>query len=227
MLNWLVIGIGDITTRRVIPAIHGEPRSRLHGVVTRDKTKAKDIAAHVWTNLEDALADPQIGAVYVATPVALHAPQTIAALHAGKHVLCEKPAAKNYADASKMVQVARETGKTLGVAYYRRMYPKVQRTRQLIEEGAIGKPVLAGANHHSELPAKGAFRAWLLDPELAGGGPLFDVASHRIAVFNYLFGKRIHVTTRLSNAAHRIAVEGNATVLSEYPSVLPAPFDLP
>ncbi len=218
MLNWLVIGIGDITTRRVIPAIHGEPRSRLYGVVTRDKTKAKDIAAHVWTNLEDALADPQIGAVYVATPVALHAPQTIAALHAGKHVLCEKPAAKNYADASKMVQVARETGKTLGVAYYRRMYPKVQRTRQLIEEGAIGKPVLAEANHHSELPAKGAFRAWLLDPELAGGGPLFDVASHRIDVFNYLFGKPVRVTAQLSNAVHRMAVEDNATVLIEYES---------
>jgi 1,5-anhydro-D-fructose reductase (1,5-anhydro-D-mannitol-forming) len=218
MLNWVVIGIGDITTRRVIPAIHADPRSRLYGVVTRDKTKPKNIAAHVWTSLEDALADPQIDAVYVGTPVALHAPQTIAALHAGKHVLCEKPVAKNYADASKMVQVARETGKTLGVAYYRRMYPKVQRTRQLLEQGAIGKPVLAEANHHSELPAKGTFRAWLLDPELAGGGPLFDVASHRIDVFNYLFGKPVRVTAQLSNAVHQMAVEDNATVLIEYES---------
>src|SRR5690348_1652603 len=156
MLNWLVIGIGDITTRRVIPAILAEPRSRLYGVVTRDRGKAENIARHVWTDLDEALTDPQIDAVYVGTPVALHAPQTIASLRTGKHVLCEKPVAMNYAEASNMVQAARESGKTFGVAYYRRMYPKVQRTKQLIGQGAIGKPVLAEARHHSELPAKGA-----------------------------------------------------------------------
>ncbi len=98
------------------------------------------------------------------------------------------------------------------------MYPKVQRARQLLEQGAIGRPVLAEANHHSELPAEGAFRSWLLDPKLAGGGPLFDVASHRIDVFNYLFGKPVRVTGQLSNVVHKVAVEDNATVLIEYES---------
>ena len=80
MLNWLVVGIGDISTRRVIPAIHAEPRSTLYGVVSRDTTRGQGFADRVWNNLEDALSDPKIDAVYIATPVALHAPQTIAAL---------------------------------------------------------------------------------------------------------------------------------------------------
>jgi 1,5-anhydro-D-fructose reductase (1,5-anhydro-D-mannitol-forming) len=218
MLNWLVIGTGDISARRVIPAIHSEPRSSLYGVVSREKQQGAKFAERVWTTLDEALTDPQIDAVYVATPVALHAPQTIAALKAGKHVLCEKPVAMNYAEASEMVNVARAAGKVLGIAYYRRMYPKVQRARQLLEQGAIGRPVLAEANHHSELPAEGAFRSWLLDPKLAGGGPLFDVASHRIDVFNYLFGKPVRVTGQLSNVVHKVAVEDNATVLIEYES---------
>ncbi len=216
MLNWMVIGIGDITTRRVIPAIHAEERSRLYGVVSRDQSKGKQVADRVWTDLDSALSDPAIDAVYVGTPVALHASQTIAALAATKHVLCEKPVAMNYAEASRMVEAGRESGKVFGVAYYRRMYPKVQRARQLIEQGAIGRPVLAEANHHSDLPAQGSFRSWLLDPQIAGGGPLFDVASHRIDLFNYLFGKPAHVTAQLSNVVHHVPVEDNATVLIEY-----------
>lgn len=117
-----------------------------------------------------------------------------------------------------MVHAAQESGRVLGVAYYRRTYPKVQRAKQLIEQGAIGQPVLAEANHHSELPAQGSFRSWLIDPKLAGGGPLFDVASHRIDLFNYLFGKPRRVTAQLSNAVLKLDVEDNATVLIEYES---------
>jgi len=95
MLNWIVIGIGDITCRRVIPAIQAESRSRLYGVVTRNPAKAAHFGAKAWTSLEEALADPAVQAVYVGTPVFLHAPQTIQALRAGKHVLCEKPMAMN------------------------------------------------------------------------------------------------------------------------------------
>ena len=80
MLNWLVVGIGDISTRRVIPAILAEPRSALYGVVSRDKARGERFADRVWNNIEHALGDPKIDAVYIATPVALHAPQTIAAL---------------------------------------------------------------------------------------------------------------------------------------------------
>ena len=218
MLNWVVIGIGDISTKRVIPAIQSETRSRLYGVVTREKSKGAGVAERVWDNLDDALADPQVDVVYVATPVALHAPQTIAALKAAKHVLCEKPVGMNYAEASEMVRVAQESGKILGVAYYRRTYPKVQRARELIAQGAIGQPVLAEANQHSGSPAQGSFRSWLLDPKLAGGGPLYDVASHRIDLLNYLFGKPVRAVGMISNAVFQWPIEDNATALIEYES---------
>ena len=175
-LHWLVVVIGDISTRRVIPAIQAEPRSVLHGVVSRDHSKGEIYADRVWTDLNEALRDPDIGAVYVATPVFLHSEQTLAALRANKHTLCEKPMAMNYAQAAGMVDAARETGRILGVAYYRRMYPKLQRARDLIAQGVIGRPVFAEINYHDWFQAENGRRSWLLDPVRSGGGPLFDIA---------------------------------------------------
>jgi len=219
MLNWIVIGIGDITIRRVIPAIQAEPRSRLYGLVTRDPAKAAPYNTRVWPTLDEALADPEVQrevqAVYVGTPVFLHAPQTIQSLRAGKHVLCEKPMAMNEAEARAMVQAAEESGKTYGVAYYRRGYPKIQRARQLLEQGAIGKPVVAELTNHMWFDGTGN-RGWLFDPAKSGGGPLFDIASHRIDVLNFLFGQPLRATGQLSNVVHHYAVEDNATVMIEY-----------
>src|SRR5438128_2198896 len=118
MIHWLVIGVGDITTKRVLPAILEEPRSTLAGIVTRDPEKARPYGVSGWTSLEAALAESEADAVYVATPVALHASQTIASLRAGRHVLCEKPMAMSYDEAGSMQRVAEETGRTLGIAYY-------------------------------------------------------------------------------------------------------------
>jgi len=226
MLNWIVIGIGDIATRRIIPAIQAEPRSRLYGLVTRDPQKAVSYNAGVWTSLDEALADTAVNAVYVATPVFLHAPQTIQALRAGKHVLCEKPMAMNEVEARSMVQAAHDTERILGVAYYRRTYPKLHRAKQLLEAGEIGTPVIAELTSHGWFDArwfdrksfdgKETGRSWLLDPAQAGGGPLYDIASHRIDVLNFLFGHPLRVSAHLSNAVHRYAVEDNATVMIEY-----------
>ncbi len=215
MLNWIVIGIGDIATRRVIPAILAEPRSRLYGLVSRDPAKAAPYGVRVWEDLDQALADPEVHAVYVGTPVFLHAPQTIQSLRAGKHVVCEKPMAMNEAEARSMVDAAEESGKTCGVAYYRRSYPKVQRAKQLLAADAIGRPVLAELTCHAWFDGKGS-RSWLVDPAKAGGGPLFDIASHRIDVLNFLFGQPLQVTSQLSNVVHHYAVEDNATVMIEY-----------
>lgn len=215
MLNWVVIGIGDITKRRVIPAIQAEKRSRLCGIVTRDPAKAAGFGVRVWISLDDALRDSLVDAVYVATPVFLHAPQTIQSLRAGKHVLCEKPMAMNEAEAADMVRAARESGRTFGVAYYRRCYPKVQQAKQLMEAGAIGKPICAELTNHMWFDGEGS-RSWLVDPAKAGGGPLFDIASHRIDVLNYWFGQPLRVSAQLSNVVHHYAVEDNVTVLIEY-----------
>jgi 1,5-anhydro-D-fructose reductase (1,5-anhydro-D-mannitol-forming) len=219
MLNWIVLGVGDIAVRRVIPAIQAEPRSLLYGLVTRDPAKAAPFNTRVWATLDEALADPEVQdevhAVYVGTPVFLHAPQTIQSLRAGKVVLCEKPMAMNEAEARTMLQAGEQSGKTFGVAYYRRCYPKVQRAKQLLAAGAIGKPVVAELTNHMWFDGTGS-RSWLVDPAKAGGGPLFDIASHRIDVLNFLFGQPQRVAGQLSNVVHHYAVEDNASVLIEY-----------
>ena len=215
MLKWLVIGIGDITARRVIPAILSEPRSRLAGIVTRDPAKAQPYGVPAWSDLTEALAACDAELVYVGTPVYLHAPQTIACLRAGCDVLCEKPTAMNYAEACAMQQAAEETGRVYGVAYYRRMYAKVNRAKELIERGAIGRPVFAEATNHDWL-APSSFRGWLFHPETAGGGPLYDIASHRIDLMNYLFGQPARVSGHVSTLVQPIAVDDNATVMIDY-----------
>lgn len=216
MLNWLVIGIGDITIKRVLPAILSEPRSKLAGLVTRDPAKAKPYGVPAWTDLTAALAESGCDAVYVGTPVVLHAAQTIASLRAGKDVLCEKPTAMNYAEACAMQQVSVETGRLLGVAYYRRMYPKINRAKELIDQGAIGRVVFAEATAHSWFPEEDARSAWRADPAMAGGGPFYDIASHRIDLMNYLFGRPYRVAGQLSNAVFQYGVEDNGTVMIEY-----------
>jgi predicted dehydrogenase len=164
------------------------------------------------------LAGSDATAVYVATPVFLHAPQTIAALRSGRHVLCEKPMALNYAEALAMQRASEDTRRTLGVAYYRRMYPKVDRARALIEAGVIGRPVFAEATSHDWFNPLGTSRAWLADPKQSGGGPLRDIGSHRIDLMNYLFGKPISAIGHMTTLVQPLEVEDNATVMIEYES---------
>ncbi len=214
-VNWLVVGIGDITRKRVIPAIEAERRSVLRGVVTRDAAKAEAYGVKAWATVDEALAaDAAIDAVYVASPVVFHAEQTIAALRAGKHVLCEKPVAMHYAEAAAMVAAA-EAAKTLfAVAYYRRFYPKLVRAKELIAAGAIGRPMYAEGIYHGWLESEA--RGWLRDPKMAGGGPLYDVASHRIDALNFLLGRPERATGLRSNALHELAVEDSATAVMGY-----------
>jgi predicted dehydrogenase len=218
-VNWVVAGIGEIARKRVIPAIQSESRSRLYGFVTRDPRKAAEYSgARTWPSIEEAVADRAVDAVYVALPVALHASAAISALRAGKHVLCEKPMAMSSSEAEKMVAEGRAanraSGSLFGVSYYRRLYPKLIRAKRLIADGAIGRPLLAEANCHSWFEIAG--REWLADPLLSGGGPLYDIASHRIDAMNFLFGNPERASGLLSNAVHRIAVEDSATVLMRY-----------
>src|SRR5579885_2554216 len=113
LLRWLVVGIGDIAVRRVLPAILAEPRSTLAGLVTREPAKAEAYRIPSWSDLDSALGSANADAVYIATPVFLHAPQTIAALRSGRHVLCEKPMGLNYGEACAMQQAAVHSGRLL------------------------------------------------------------------------------------------------------------------
>lgn len=224
-VNWLVIGIGDITRKRVIPAIQAEPRSNLYAVLTRTPHKADAYpGVRAYAELADALANPAVDAVYVASPVMLHAEHAIASLQAGKHVLCEKPVAMNFAEAEQMESAQRMCGRLLGVAYFRRLFPKLVRAKELITEGAIGKPVFVEAVYHSWLESDE--RAWLRDPAVAGGGPLYDVGSHRIDACNLLFGRPERAVGFRANALHRMAVEDSATTLILYPGGVHAIIDV-
>jgi predicted dehydrogenase len=224
MLQWLVVGIGDIATRRVIPAMQAEPRCSLAAVVTRHPNKAVPYEVPAFLSLEEALRHGKFDAVYIATPVFLHGPQSIEALHAGKHVLCEKPMAMSYTEALSMVEAAKESRRCFGIAYYRRCYPKVQRALELIRQEAIGRPLMAFASCHCELPNE--HRAWLLDPAQAGGGPLYDIGSHRIDLLNYFFGQPVEVQACLSNVVYHLAVEDSASVLIKYASGVHAVVDV-
>jgi 1,5-anhydro-D-fructose reductase (1,5-anhydro-D-mannitol-forming) len=212
-INWIVAGIGDIARKRVIPAIEAEPRSTLYGFVTRDSAKAAAWpGARTWPSIDEAVADPAVDAVYIALPVAMHAQAAIKALGAGKHVLCEKPMAFNVAQSMEMAAAAKASGRLLGVPYYRRLYPKLLRARDLVAEGVIGQPLLVEANCHGfteTLPG----RDWLVDPALAGGGPLYDTGSHRIDAMCFLFGRPVRASGILSNAVHRMKVEDSATAV--------------
>jgi predicted dehydrogenase len=112
-INWVVAGIGDIARKRVIPAIQAEPRSALYGFVTRNQAKAATYpGARTWASVKEAVADPAVDALYIALPVAFHASAAIAALRAGKHVLCEKPMAMSFAEAGRMVTEGRASDTT-------------------------------------------------------------------------------------------------------------------
>lgn len=172
------------------------------------------------------MADGAFDAVYVASPVFLHAAQTIQSLLAGHHVLCEKPMAMNLTESQAMLDAARTRGRQLGVAYYRRTYPKVNRAVELLRLGAIGQPVSAYVSCHNWFTASDGKRAWLLDPAKAGGGPLYDIGCHRIDLLNYVFGEPLEVRALLSNAVHQTAVEDSATVLIKYPQQVHAIVDV-
>ena len=221
MVSWLVIGVGDITRKRVLPAIASEPHSRLTGIVTRDPRKAEPYNVPAWTDLNTALRECDCNAVYVASPVVLHEPQTLASLYAAKDVLCEKPMAMNHTQAKTMVEEAKRTSQILGVAYYRRMYPAVDRLRKLLDEGRIGRPVFGFATAYSwSLQQPTEEGGWRFDPAMAGGGPFYDIASHRIDLMNFLFGEPVRTCGQIATTVHDIAVEDNATVLIEHASGL-------
>jgi predicted dehydrogenase len=194
-MKWGVVGCGDIAEKRVFPAIMAQEDSELHAVSRRNADALAECARRhgipvTYADWRDLCADEAIDAVYLATPVYLHAEQAIAALEAGRHVLCEKPMAYDRYEAQRMIDAASAAGRQLGVAYYRRFYPLVENIRSLISGGAIGTPVYAHCENCEAIdPAPGEPRRWLLEVSQSGGGPLMDMGCHRLDLFAYLFGE--------------------------------------
>jgi len=222
-LKWGLIGAGDIVHKRVAPALVESPLCQLVAV-SRARGDlaaafAADVGARRWhRRWEDLVADQEVQSVYVATPVHLHAAQTVAAAEAGKHVLCEKPMAMTAAECDRMLAACRAHGVRLGIAYYRRFYPVVMRVKEIIACGEIGKPVFAQMNAFEPFnPAPDFPRAWLLQPSLAGGGPMMDFGCHRIELLLNLFGTSVRQAIGLTaNVVFDRQVEDTAAVLLHF-----------
>jgi predicted dehydrogenase len=139
----------------------------------------------VTTSWEDLANDPEVDAVVIATPNSLHAPQAVACLRAGKHVLVEKPMARTVAEGDEMIRAAREAGRSLMVAHCWRFRDEVRALRARIEAGAFGQVVKTrGYGLHERWGPSG----WFVDPELAGGGALLDMGVHAIDTTRFLLG---------------------------------------
>lgn len=150
-VRWGMIGAGDVCERKSGPPLYQVPRSQLRAVFRRNSSAAQSFVdrhghGQVATSYERMLEDPEIDAVYVATPHHLHAEHAIAALEAGKHVLVEKPMALSTTECDAMVSAAAQAKRSLAVAYYRRGYPSVALARRTIADGVLGTPVRMAIN---------------------------------------------------------------------------------
>jgi predicted dehydrogenase len=221
-LSWGLIGCGDIARKRIAPALRDLEGCRLVAVSRQRSELAESFAREFgagkhYVNWRDLVSDDDLDAVYIATPVDLHAAQAIAAAEAGKHVLCEKPMALNVAESDRMIAAARANGVKLGVAYYRHFYPVVKRTREIVESGDIGPPVLAQINAFESFnPGPEHPRAWLLKKEKSGGGPMFDFGCHRIEVLAGVLGQITDVKALTAKVVFEREVEDTAAALFQF-----------
>ena len=221
-VKWGILGCGDIVRKRVAKAIQEDPRSDLIAVCRRNQSKLKEFCStfgvsRAYSRAQDLISDPDIDAVYVATPVVLHRSQTIDAAQAGKHVLVEKPMALTAVECEQMETICKEAQIKLGVAYYRRFYPVVARMKKLIEQGRIGTPLSASAVTSSPFPfTPGDEGYWRARPELGGGGALMDIGSHRIDLFLDFFGPCTRVESLCDTLAADYETEDVASVLMQF-----------
>lgn len=197
-INWGIIGCGDVTEVKSGPAFNKVKNSKLVAVMRRDAAKAKDYAErhHVpkWYNdAQQLINDPQVNAIYVATPPLSHEEYTIAALLAGKPVYVEKPMSVNKAAAERMLKAANESNIKLSVAHYRREQPMFKKIKELLQTKAIGDvrcvnlQFLKSPVTPSELQQPKT--KWRVDPAIAGGGLFHDLAPHQLDLMLYYFGK--------------------------------------
>jgi len=196
-INWGIIGCGDVTELKSGPAFNKVPNSKLVAVMRRDAEKAKAYARrhHVPRWYDDAsllINDPEVNAIYVATPPDKHEAYTIVALHAGKPVYVEKPMALNYASASNMSHVAKKLNIKLTVAHYRREQPLYKKIKQLLLDKVIGEVRLARLEFYKPAMSKAELalpkNAWRVDPAIAGGGLFHDLAPHQLDMMYHFFG---------------------------------------
>ena len=209
-IRWGIVGCGDVCEVKSGPAFQKIEGSALHAVMRRDAGKAADYAARhgVGQWYDDAAAlinDPAVDAIYIATPPNAHAQYTLVAAEAGKPVYVEKPMARTYEECQAMIEACRKAKVPLFVAYYRRRLPQFLKIRELLESQAIGEVRMANIRLFQSVdPAlvrNHQLKNWRIDPEIAGGGYFFDLASHQLDLLDFWFGAITDVHGLATNQA--------------------------
>ena len=191
-VGFAVVGLGAIAQSSVLPCFARSKKAALAGLVGRDKKQAGRLArkykVHAFYGANEysaCLANPEIAAVYVATPPGEHAKLTIQAADAGKHVLCEKPLAARLEQSAQMVEACRRNGVLLMTAYRKHFEPSCLFLKGLVQNGDLGRiDVIHTA--FSELHSPGVSLPWLLDSNMAGGGPLTDLGVYCVNTTRWL-----------------------------------------
>lgn len=193
MVNWGIIGCGGIANRRMVPALPECCCSRVIAVMDADRAVTDEVAgkvgARAYYSEADLLADPDVQAVYIATPVYLHHRQALDAARAGKHILLEKPLALTLAEGEEIANGCRDAGVYLTEGYMMKHHSLNARAREMVQGGDIGPVVFARAQISCWYPVIPG--AWRQDPKLGGGGALMDMATHCYDLLSYLMGSRI------------------------------------
>jgi predicted dehydrogenase len=207
--RWGIIGCGDVTELKSGPAFNKVEHSKLVAVMRRNSALAQDYAERHkvpkwYSDANQLINDPEVNAIYIATPPDTHASYAVAVLKAGKPVYVEKPMARNYQECLDMIRVSEETGMSLFVAYYRRSLPSFLKVKELVDEGVIGRPLTVNIRLYKAFGEKDQFpeqQHWHTNPEISGAGHFYDLASHQFDFLDFVFGQ----ITEVSGIAKNIA----------------------
>lgn len=208
-VRWGIIGCGDVCEVKSGPAFNKVPNSQLVAVMRRDADKAADFAKRhgvpqFYTEASDVINDPNINAIYIATPPYLHESYTLQAIAAGKPVYVEKPVTLNAASCERMIAGEKQHSARVSVAHYRRALPLFNKVRSLIRDGAIGNVRVVRIVTLQPKASKIITQTsdnWRVNPEQSGGGLFHDLSPHQLDIMYWLFGAPVHVTAKGINQA--------------------------
>ena len=213
-VRWGLIGCGSVTEVKSGPPLQLTPHSSLVAVMRRNSALAKDYAErhHVpkwYGDADELINDPEVNAVYVATPPDAHSNYAIKAMRAGKPVYVEKPMARTFVECQEMLKVSEETGMPIYVAYYRRALPGFIKIKELVESDAVGSVRMVNVRFYRSLEKELRENdvPWRLQPNVAGGGLLFDLASHTLDYLDYVFGTIGNIKANAFNQANLYLAE--------------------
>lgn len=197
IINWGIIGCGDVCEKKSGPSFYKIEYSNLEAVMRRDQDKVKDYAMRhkvdkYYTDADQLIADPQVNAVYIATPPNTHMQYAIKAMQAGKPVYVEKPMGMTSAECEEMIRTSETTNQKLFVAFYRRALPYFLKVKELLESGVIGNVLTVEVKQYrsprvSDLTSSD--HTWRVNKDIAGEGYFYDLAPHTLDILDFLLGE--------------------------------------